>query len=110
VTLDYAAIPLRLLFGRLMLQGRPLADVRINGGLTPSLTDDLGLFQLESRDDTKALFVEPGNGWRCRLPLSDDSSTGYVLQMGTIHLEDADCEQLVEGHLAVGQNEWFDEQ
>lgn len=105
VTLTYAAVPLRLLFGRLMLQGRPLADVPINGGLSPSLTDDLGLFQLESRDDTEALFVEPGNGWRCRLPLSDDKSTGYVLQMGTIHLEDADCAQPLEGHLAVGQNE-----
>ncbi|MGO0305657.1 TcfC E-set like domain-containing protein [Endozoicomonas acroporae] len=102
VTLDYQAIPLQLLFGRLLFNGQPLTDARINGGLLPGSTDDIGMFQLEARSDVGTLQVELGNGWLCPLPV-EAMDEGYVLQMGTIDLADAECTTVLEGQLAVSK-------
>lgn len=104
VSLDYEAIPLQLLFGRLLFQGAPVSGARINGGLYPSSTDDVGMFQLESRSDTEGLRIELENGWVCELPVGvlDD---GYVQQMGTIDLSETECGPLLEGQLAITKRE-----
>ena len=102
VTLDYQAIPLQLLFGRLLFNGQPLTGARINGGLLPGSTDDIGMFQLEARSDVGALQVEMDNGWLCSLQVKE-MDEGYVLQMGTIDLADAECTTVLEGQLAVSK-------
>ncbi|WP_257267005.1 TcfC E-set like domain-containing protein [Endozoicomonas sp. ONNA2] len=102
VTLDYEAIPLQLLFGRLLFNGQPLEGARINGGLFPGSTDDIGMFQLETRSDVGNLQIELDNGWLCQLPVQP-LDAGYVLQMGTIDLADAQCEPLLEGQLAISK-------
>ena len=104
VTLDYEAIPLQLLFGRLLFNGQPLEGVRINGGLLPGSTDDIGMFQLEARSDVGSLQVELDNGLLCPLPVKAKDE-GYVLQMGTIDLADAECTSVLEGQLAVSKRE-----
>ncbi len=108
VTLDYEAIPLQLLFGRLLLNGLPLEGARINGGLYPGSTDDIGMFQLETRSDVGNLQVELNNGWLCQLPVKP-LDAGYVLQMGTIDLADAQCAPLLEGQLAITGRNAIDE-
>ncbi len=108
VTLDYEAIPLQLLFGRLLFNGLPLEGARINGGLFPGSTDDIGMFQLETRSDVGNLQVELNNGWLCQLPVKP-LNAGYVLQMGTIDLADAQCAPLLEGQLAITGRNAIDE-
>lgn len=108
VTLDYEAIPLQLLFGRLLFNGLPLEGARINGGLFPGSTDDIGMFQLETRSDVGNLQVELNNGWLCQLPVKP-LDAGYVLQMGTIDLADAQCAPLLEGQLAITGRNAIDE-
>ena len=100
VTLDYEAIPLQLLFGRLLFNGEPLDGARINGGLYPGNTDDIGMFQLETRTDIDRLQIELDNGWICQLPVTP-LEEGYILQLGTVELKSADCTPLLEGQLAV---------
>ena len=102
VALDYEAIPLQLLFGRLVLNGQPLHGASLNGGLYPGKSDDLGIFQLEARSDIGHLQVELPNGWLCQLPVST-LEKGYVLQMGTLELNEFDCAPVLEGQLAVTQ-------
>ncbi len=104
VSMDYEAIALKLLFGRLLFSGEPLTDVRINGGLYPAQSDDMGLFQLESRADTGSINVELDNGWLCSVPVPTPDS-GYVQQMGTIDLANADCSPVLEGQMAISKNE-----
>ncbi|MGB0360005.1 MAG: TcfC E-set like domain-containing protein, partial [Endozoicomonas sp.] len=104
VTLDYEAIPVQLLFGRLLLNGEPLNNVRISGGLYPGSTDDLGMFQLETRSDVGNLQVELDNGWICPLPVKPLNSD-YVLRMGNIELADAQCKPLLEGKLAITKHD-----
>ena len=104
VSMDYEAIALKLLFGRLLFGGEPLTDVRINGGLYPAQSDDMGLFQLESRADTGNIHVELDNGWLCSVPVPTPDS-GYVQQMGSIDLADADCSPVLEGQMAISKNE-----
>ncbi|WP_066015942.1 TcfC E-set like domain-containing protein [Endozoicomonas atrinae] len=108
VTLDYEAIPLQLLFGRLLFNGQPLEGARINGGLYPGSTDDIGMFQLETRSDVGNLQVELDNGWLCQLPVQP-LDAGYVLQMGTIDLSDAQCAPLLEGQLAITKRDDIDQ-
>ncbi|MGI9277105.1 MAG: TcfC E-set like domain-containing protein [Endozoicomonas sp.] len=100
VILDYEAVPLQLLFGRFLFNGEPLDGARINGGLYPGNTDDIGMFQLETRTDIEQLQIELDNGWVCQLPV-DSLQEGYVLRMGTVELEEADCSPLLDGQLAV---------
>ena len=102
VTLDYEAIPLQLLFGRLLFNGEPVMDARILGGLYATSTDDIGMFQLESRSDLAHLKIELDNGWICQLPVTPDEEN-YVLQMGTIELADTQCLPVLEGELALSQ-------
>ncbi|USE37017.1 TcfC E-set like domain-containing protein [Endozoicomonas sp. SCSIO W0465] len=102
MTLNYEAIPLQLLFGRLLFNGQPLKGARINGGLYPGSTDGIGMFQLETRSDVGNLQVELNNGWLCQLPVKP-LDAGYVLQMGTIDLADAQCGPLLEGQLAISK-------
>ena len=108
VTLDYEAIPLQLLFGRLLFNGQPLTNARINGGLLPGSTDDIGMFQVEARSDVGSLQVELANGLLCSLPVKE-MDEGYVLQMGTIDLADAECTSVFEGQLAVSERGTIDE-
>ncbi|MGI9278446.1 MAG: TcfC E-set like domain-containing protein [Endozoicomonas sp.] len=100
VTLDYEAIPLQLLFGRVLFKGRPVSRAKITGGLYPGNTDDIGMFQVESRSNTGALSIELDNGWVCQLPV-EPLTQGYVQQMGTIELESTECKQILEGQLAI---------
>ncbi len=102
VTLDYEAVPLQLLFGRLVLNGEPLDSARINGGLYPGSTDDIGMFQLEARSDIQEIQIELDNGWVCLLPVPGIID-GYVMQMGTIEMETANCAPTLEGQLAVSE-------
>ena len=104
VTLDYEAIPLQLLFGRLLFNGKPLSDAKIVGGLYATETDDVGMFQLESRSDVAKLKVEMENGWICHLPVASYEDH-YVQQMGTIDLATAQCAPVLEGELALSKNE-----
>lgn len=108
MTLDYQAIPLQLLFGRLLFNGQPLEGARINGGIYPGSTDDIGMFQLETRSDVGNLQVELDNGWLCQLPVKP-LDAGYVLQMGTIDLADSQCSPLLEGQLAITRRDDIDE-
>ncbi|PJE80640.1 putative outer membrane usher protein EcpC [invertebrate metagenome] len=89
VTLDYDAVALQLLFGRLMLNGEPLSGAQIRDGLYPADSDDMGLFQLELRSDKKNIHVELDNGTTCSLPVPEQQ--GNVLRMGTIDLKNAQC-------------------
>ncbi|WP_299734730.1 CS1-pili formation C-terminal domain-containing protein [uncultured Endozoicomonas sp.] len=107
VTLDCEAIPLQLLFGRLLFNGQPLEGARINGGLYPGSTDDLGMFQLETRSDVGNLQVELDNGWICTLPVKPLDS-GYVLRIGNVELAEVQCTPLLEGPLAVSQRDDVD--
>ena len=102
VTLDYEAIALQLLFGRLLLNGEPLNGARISGGLYSASTDDIGLFQLESRSDVSELQVELENGWLCTLGIPANEKNN-VLRMGTIDLADAECAPQLEGQLAISK-------
>ncbi len=108
ITLDYEAAPLQLLFGRLLFNGEPLAGARINGGLLPGSTDDLGMFQIEARADVGSLNIELDNGWLCQLTIQPFDA-GYVLQMGTIELTETQCTPLLEGQLAISQRGDIDE-
>ncbi|WP_172807589.1 TcfC E-set like domain-containing protein [Endozoicomonas ascidiicola] len=108
VTLDYEAIPLQLLFGRLLFNGKPLDGARINGGLYPGTTDDVGIFQLETRSDVGNLQIELDNGWVCPLPVKPLDS-GYVLRMGNIDLANAQCTPLLEGQLAITKRDKIDD-
>ena len=102
ITLDYEAIPLHLVFGRLLFRGAPLEGARIEGGLLPASTDDIGMFQLEIRADVSTLQVALDNGWLCSLPVQP-LEDGYVLQMGTIDLANAECSSALDGQLAISQ-------
>ena len=104
VTLDYEAVPLQLLFGRLLFNGQPLTGARIEGGLLPGSTDDIGMFQVEARSDVGSLQVELESGLLCTLPVQE-MDEGYVLQMGTIDLADAECTSVLEGQLAVSKRD-----
>ena len=104
VTLDYEAVPLQLLFGRLLFKGEPLIGARIEGGLLPGSTDDIGMFQVEARSDVGVLQVQLENGLLCSLPVRE-MDEGYVLQMGTIDLADAECTSVLEGQLAVSKRD-----
>ncbi len=108
VTLDYQAIPLQLLFGRLLFNGQPLTGARIEGGLLPGITDDIGMFQVEARSDVGSLQVELESGMLCPL-LVKEMEEGYVLQMGTIDLADTECTSVLEGQLAVSERGTIDE-
>ncbi|WP_299734824.1 TcfC E-set like domain-containing protein [uncultured Endozoicomonas sp.] len=108
VTLDYEAMPLQLLFGRLLFNGKPLNGARINGGLYPGTTDDVGIFQLETRADVGNLQIEMDNGWICPLPVKPLDS-GYVLRMGNIDLANAQCTPLLEGQLAITRRDDLNE-
>ncbi len=90
VSLDYEAVALQLLFGRLMLNGEPVYGARIEGGLYPADSDDFGLFQLELRADKEAINVELDSGQVCSLPVPAESR-GNILRMGTVNLSDVDC-------------------
>ena len=106
VSLDYDAVALQLLFGRLMLNGEPVNSAQIKGGLYPSDTDDLGLFQLELRSDKDAFDIVLDDGQVCTLPVPEESQ-GNVLRMGTIDLADSECAvptpelDIVEGQKAI---------
>ncbi|MRI32561.1 hypothetical protein EOPP23_06120 [Endozoicomonas sp. OPT23] len=102
VTLDYEAIALQLLFGRLLFNGEPLDGARITGGLYSASTDDIGLFQLEARTDVDTLQVELNNGWLCSLDIPEASEKN-VLRMGSIELADASCAPQLEGQLAISK-------
>ncbi|WP_448218249.1 TcfC E-set like domain-containing protein [Endozoicomonas sp. 2B-B] len=96
VTLDYKAIPLKLLFGRLLMKGEPLDRARIIGGLYPSSTDDIGMFQIEARSDIHELRVELENGLQCTVPVETDDKQ-YILRMGTVDLSEYDCVPKLSG-------------
>ena len=66
------------------------------------------MFQLETRSDVGNLQVELDNGWLCQLPVKP-LDAGYVLQMGTIDLSDAQCAPLLEGQLAITRRDDIDE-
>ena len=102
VTLDYEAIALQLLFGRLLFNGKPLDGARISGGLYSASTDDIGLFQLQSRSDVSELQVELDNGWLCTLDVPDNGDNN-VLRVGTVDLADAECVPQLEGQLAISK-------
>ncbi|WP_330924231.1 TcfC E-set like domain-containing protein [Candidatus Sororendozoicomonas aggregata] len=90
VSLDYDAVALQLLFGRLMMHGQPLTFAKITGGLYPADSDDVGLFQLELRADKKVIDVELQNGQVCSLPVPD-TQEGNILRMGTIEMSGQYC-------------------
>lgn len=90
VLLNYEAVALRLLFGRLVLAGQPVSGVQIKGGQYPAASDDYGLFQLELRADQKAVEAILGDGRRCRLEVPEVSQA-YILRMGTIDLAESSC-------------------
>ncbi len=102
VTLDYEAIPLRLLFGRLLMKGKPLDGARIIGGLYPASSDDIGMFQIEARSDTHELRIELENGWQCTVPVVPDDKQ-YILRMGTLDLSEYDCGPDLQGQLTNGE-------
>ncbi len=104
VTLDYEAIPLQLLFGRLLMNGEPLDRARITGGLYPSSSDDIGMFQIEARSDINELRIELENGWQCSVPVEPDDEQ-YILRMGTLDLSESDCVPELEGQLAIGKRD-----
>ena len=89
VSLDYDAVALQLLFGRLLYNGEPLNGVQLKGGQYPADSDDFGLFQMEVRSDKEAVEVLLDDGQVCSLPLPEQ--TGSVLRMGTVNLNEADC-------------------
>ncbi len=90
VSLDYDAVALQLLFGRLLMDGQPLTSAKITGGLYPADSDDAGLFQLELRADKKVIDVQLQHGQVCSLPVPD-TQEGNVLRMGTIELAGQHC-------------------
>ncbi|KEI72026.1 TcfC E-set like domain-containing protein [Endozoicomonas elysicola] len=90
VTLTFEATPLRLWFGRLVLQGEPLAGARIQGGLYQTATDEFGLFQVEAPADRKTLTVELHDGQICYLGLPANQDNA-IQQMGTVNLDTVGC-------------------
>ncbi|KEQ19384.1 hypothetical protein GZ78_05335 [Endozoicomonas numazuensis] len=104
MTLDYEAIPLQLLFGRLLVNGEPLDRARITGGLYPASTDDIGMFQIEARSDINELRIELENGWQCSVPVKA-ASEKYISRMGTVDLSESDCVPELEGQLAIGKRD-----
>ncbi|WP_263080767.1 TcfC E-set like domain-containing protein [Endozoicomonas sp. Mp262] len=90
VSLDYDAVALQLLFGRLVQGGEPVYGAQIKGGLRPADSDDYGLFQLELRTDKKMIDVVLEDGKVCELPIPEKRQ-GNVLRMGTIDLARSDC-------------------
>ena len=90
VSLEYDAVALQLLFGRLLFNGEPVYGARIKGGLYPTDSDDYGLFQLELRSDKNTVDVVLDDGQVCKLPVPEKQQ-GNVLRMGTIELAQSDC-------------------
>jgi len=103
VTLDYEATPLQLLFGRLTFNGEPVQNANLVGGSYPSTTDGIGMFQLESQANIKTIRVEMENDWVCQMPIPE-AGDGYIVQMGTIDLADADCTPESEEQLVLSKN------
>ncbi|WP_067516284.1 TcfC E-set like domain-containing protein [Endozoicomonas ascidiicola] len=94
VTLDYQATPLLLVYGRLLLNGKPLSNAAIRAGDNTGDTDDLGLFQLEVPATVKSLNIAFDKAAdikaHCQLPLTVPD-TGYLLQLGSLDLADYGC-------------------
>ncbi|MCK5894640.1 MAG: TcfC E-set like domain-containing protein [Endozoicomonadaceae bacterium] len=108
VSIDYEATELKLLFGRLLFDEKPTTGARISGGLYPAQSDDLGMFQLQSRADLDTINVKMKNGWICKIPVPTPKS-GYVNRMGTIDLKSADCAPVSEGKTAISKNQAGDD-
>ena len=104
LTLEYDAIALQILFGRVTFNGEPLDGARVTGGIYPANTDDIGLFQLEARSDVSSLQVELENGWLCTMDVPSENNKN-VLRVGTIDLADAECVPQLEGQLAISKRE-----
>ena len=103
VTLDYEAIPLQLLFGRLTFNGEPVQNANLVGGSYPSTTDGIGMFQLESKADIKTIRVEMENDWVCQLPIPE-AGDSYIVQMGTVELSGSQCQLVQEEQLVLSKN------
>ncbi|MDD7804106.1 MAG: TcfC E-set like domain-containing protein [Endozoicomonas sp. (ex Botrylloides leachii)] len=89
VALNYDAVALQLLFGRLLYNGEPLRGAVLKGGQYPADSDDVGLFQMEVRHDKEAIEVVLDNGHVCSLPLPEQEDS--VLRLGTVDLNKANC-------------------
>ncbi len=60
------------------------------------------MIQLEAGSDVGSLHTELEKGLISR-PFVKNMDEGYVLQMGTIDLADAECTSVLEGELAVSK-------
>ena len=86
VHLEYNAVALQLLFGRLLFNGKALQGARIEGGQYPAVTDDYGLFQFELSADKDTVDVVLKDGRRCQLSVPKQPKKGSVVRMGNIDL------------------------
>ncbi len=62
------------------------------------------MIQLEAGSDVRSLQMELEKGLICP-PSVKNMDEGYVLQMGTIDLADAECTSVLEGELAVSKRD-----
>lgn len=71
-------------FGRILDgRGQPLVFARIEGGVEPSFTDDLGYFQVEVPGAT-TLKVLPRSGAACEFPVEPGKDTESYVRLGVL--------------------------
>ena len=85
-TLALDATPVQLIFGRLMKNGQPVTDARIEGGLMPGSTDDFGLYQLDTKADQNKVEVVLSDGSICQVAIPESAKKQDIVRMGTREL------------------------
>lgn len=103
VSLEYKVTALKLLFGRLLYNGKPVIGAKIEGGIYSADTDDYGLFQTEVRSDKDVISVVLSDGKVIQLTLPE-KRRGGVLKMGTIELSKMKFSVPTLGQASVGEN------
>ncbi|CAM3433543.1 TcfC E-set like domain-containing protein [Parendozoicomonas haliclonae] len=91
-TITVVATPVRLAFGRVLLDKKSGSGWRIEAGDHSAAVSSNGMFQINIPVDTKALRLETPEGLTCSIPLTG-KSTRDVLRLGTLRLKASDCVQ-----------------
>ena len=84
-SMDYKMEPIKVLIGRLLMDGKILPNTRIVGSYYPTETDEYGIFQLEVRSGLKTLYIETEDGQICHLGLVPDSRK-KIQRVGSLDL------------------------
>ena len=104
VSLDYNAVALQLMFGRLLYNGKAVSGAHIKGGVYAASTDDVGLFQLEVNADKKVVDVVLDDGRTCKLAIPEGNEDN-IIHMGTIDLTESDCHVPIPNAEVLGEKD-----